>query len=232
MTTFIARDAIDEKIKFYNTYNFFKNKFDFSSDIASSQLKAFSNIKNNKKEIINATNFMFINSVENFSIISNYDSHSPFIIVNESDIKNNFTRKSLEFENISNFRIYYIIFAIVILQFGLSLRVNIFENSKTQTLLDLDADIKQLAHSLYHSHKNHFNIFYQSKDENINKVFSMGKKYIFSLLLALDNKNISYKNFKDLIELDDKICSFFIENYTNLAKLSLKKENFYENKIF
>ena len=223
---------IKQKIKFYSKNNFFKteNNFVASFDIEEDEaVKIASFITKNRENILENTQITFVDTEEEFTVISNADKYSPMLIINENSFfqissksKNKFCQSQKEF------RIYATICGIVLLGLGLSEKFNLSNNLEFFKSNSIRAEIfcflNETAEIILNtSIKDDFNLLFLSTDEIIKKVFSLGKKYVFSVVLSYINNKVTKEEISELLEIEYSNVDLFLTSYIPVASVSLYK---------
>lgn len=203
--------GIIEKIaEFYQKNNFFKieNNLLGNTEVEENEFDVFLKIKKNKESILNDVNFIFLKDDEEWDIVSFFDKKSPLVFINTNSSK-----------NIS----YLVVYSIALLMVGLSIKIN-FKNieaskSKSELLHFLDSIASNSS-----LNKTDFDIHYFVDDYFADKIFTRGKRFCFSVVLAFEKNLINENDFADLIGIKSGEIEEFFSSYLPLALLTNLKQ--------
>lgn len=220
---------IKQKISFYSKNNFFKSENDFiaSFDIEESlPIKVASFITKNKDYILNNLQITFVESEEDFTIITNADKFSPMLVINEESFNQiNSKTDSKFYQSQKDFRVYSTLCGIVLLGLGLSERFDLTkrtENIKVHSLrTELFYYLDEIAELVLNtSSKDDFNLLFLSSDKIIKKVFALGKKYVFSVVLSYINNKVTKDEISLLLGIERSEVDTFLNSYIPVASVS------------
>ena len=197
---------IDKMASFYLNNNSFEieEKMFGSVDINENEFDVYLKISKNKNNILEKINFVFLKDDDEWDIISYFNENSPLIFINTNASK-----------NIS----YLVLYAVTLLMVGVSIKINFKNietiNAKSEVLRFLDT---VASNAIFNGED--FDIHYFVDDYFANKIFSCGKRFCFSVVLAFEKNKITKKEFSELIGIEETEVEKFFVSYLPLALIT------------
>ena len=218
--------SLIEKLQFFKANSYFKeiNEAISPKSLNTKTSLMAKELKRRARFLLQSVNFFFYEAIsDEWSFLLIGDASVPMIIVNETSINSKFDFYNIRFSSKKVMRLKYEFFALVLVSMRLSILADCFEEPKFKYANQIWEFANKISDALLTdaSMCSIFDLYWESADELEMLSLRFGKKYFYSVLLALDDKKITEEKAAYLLDVDVENIKNIFEKYIDSASISL-----------